>query len=111
MMVVAVIGKAPKRKIEALKKRKDRMENCNRFWLTDTYEASKVKHLRRTYLCHDRFCSNCSRIKQYVMKTRFLPLMEQYNDSLYHIVLTMPNCSGKELADTVSVRDGASKRL
>lgn len=102
MIVAAILAKAPKHEIEVMKKRKKRMEGCNNYWLTETYENSKVKRLVQTYLCHDRFCFNCSRIRQYIMKTRFLPHMERYSDSLYHIVLTVPDCTGEELGNTLS---------
>lgn len=101
IIAMAVLAKSPCHMVERMRNRKKRMECCNNFWLTETYEASKVKQLLRTYLCHDRFCSNCGRIKQHIMKARFLPLMERHQHSLYHIVLTVPDCTGEELGDMV----------
>lgn len=101
MIAASVIAKEPQHKIASMRNRRNRMESCNKFWLTETYESSKVKRLITTYLCHDRFCANCNQIKQYVMKARFLPIMEKYPHSLHHIVLTVPNCTGEELADVI----------
>lgn len=101
LVAVAVIGKKPRNVIDSLKNRKQRLGHCNQFWLNETYEESRVKRLLQTYLCHDRFCVNCGNIRRYVLKNRFLPIMEKYRDSLYHMVLTVPDCSGKELSDVV----------
>ena len=46
-------------------KRKNRLENCNRFWSMETYEASHVRVLLRTFLCKDKFCSNCPHLRYY----------------------------------------------
>lgn len=101
MIAVAVITKAPQHEVDIMRSRKKRMESCNRFWLTETYEKSKVKQLMQTYLCKDKFCNNCKRVKQLVMKNRFLPYMELYKDSLYHFVLTVQDCSGESIGDTI----------
>lgn len=102
LVATAVIGKVPRHVIDSMRNRKKRLESCNQFWLTETYEESRVKRLMQTYLCHDRFCTNCNNIRRYVMQSRFLPIMEEHQDSLYHMVLTVPDCSGEELRDVVS---------
>lgn len=87
--------------IRTLRERMKRLQNCNRFWSIETYETSHVKVLLRTFLCKDKFCNNCNQIKKLILQNRFLPYMEKYKDSLYHIVLTVPDCSGEELRATV----------
>lgn len=87
--------------INLLRKRMKRLQGCNKFWLTDTYEESHVKVLLRTYLCKDRFCNNCSQMKKIVLQNKFLPYLEQYKDNLYHIVLTVPNCDSDNLRHTI----------
>jgi hypothetical protein len=101
MAVVAVRKKTPRREVDVILSRKKRMENCNKFWQMEVYENSKVKLLLRTFLCRDKFCYNCKRVKQLVQKRRFLPLMEQYSNSLYHVTLTVPACAGEALGDVL----------
>lgn len=102
LVATAVIGKVPRHVIDSMRNRKKRLESCNQFWLTETYEESRVKRLMQTYLCHDRFCTNCNNIRRYVMQSRFLPIMEEHQASLYHMVLTVPDCSGAELREVVA---------
>lgn len=87
--------------IHTMRERMKRIRDCNRFWSVETYEASHVKVLLRTFLCKDKFCNNCNQVKKMVLQNRFLPYMEQYKDSLYHMVLTVPDCNGAELKETI----------
>ena len=87
--------------IRIMKSQLKRLQECNRFWVTETYEASRVKILLKTYLCKDKFCNNCNQVKKLILQNRFLPYMEKYKDSLYHIVLTVPDCSGADLRATI----------
>lgn len=84
-----------------LRSKIQRLENCNRFWSVEVYPSSNVKILLRTFLCKDKFCSNCNQMKRFVFQNRFLPYMEQYKHSLYHMVLTVPVCKADELKDTI----------
>ena len=84
--------------IHAMRERIKRLDGCNKFWLTETYEESHVKVLLKTYLCKDKFCSNCNQMKKVILQNRFLPYMEKYKDSLYHVVLTVPDCTGENLS-------------
>ena len=43
--------------------RADRVQNCNKFWSLDKYERNKIKNLKRTYLCRDKFCANCKKVQ------------------------------------------------
>lgn len=101
----------PPAEIGTLRSRMKRLQGCNRFWLTDTYEESHVKVLLRTYLCKDRFCSNCSQMKKMVLQNRFLPYLERYKDNLYHIVLTVPDCEGERLKSTIQRMNTCFKTL
>jgi len=91
----------PPAEIDTLRNRMKRLQGCHKFWLTDTYKESHIKVLLRTYLCKDRFCNNCSQMRKLVLQNRFLPYLEQYKDRLYHIVLTVPDCTGEELKNTI----------
>lgn len=87
--------------ISVMKKKMKRLEDCNKFWMVETYEASRIKVLMRTFLCKDKFCNNCNQMKRLVLQNRFLPYMEKYKKSLYHMVLTVPACKGENLKATI----------
>ncbi|MEG1270933.1 MAG: protein rep, partial [Ruthenibacterium sp.] len=97
--------------IHIMRERKKRLENCNRFWSMEIYEASHVKVLLRTFLCKDKFCSNCNQVKKLLLQNRFLPYMERYKNSLYHMVLTVPDCTGEELKWTIQNMSRCFKTL
>ena len=112
MLVSGIIkNRMPPTEISTLRNRLKRLENCNKFWLVETYEASHIKVLMRTFLCKDKFCSNCCQIKKLILQNRFLPYMEQYKDSLYHLVLTVPSCSGEKLKKTIRQMTACFKTL
>ena len=97
--------------IHRMREQMKRIKECNRFWAVETYEASHVKVLLRTFLCKDKFCSNCNQVKRLVLQNRFLPYMEKYKESLYHIVLTVPDCNGKELKNVIYQMNHCFKTL
>lgn len=112
MLVEGIIGKElePER-ISAIKKRLERLRGCNKFWVTETYEASKVKILLETFLCKDKFCCNCNQVRKLLLQERFLPCLEPYKDSLYHMVLTVPDCKGTDLRETIKRMSRCFKTL
>lgn len=77
------------------------IEVCNKFWELDKYQEQKVKDYQRTNLCKNKFCSNCKKVKQASRMSKYIPELEQYKDNLYHLVLTLPNCNGDSLEDTI----------
>lgn len=87
--------------MNSVRKRIERMQDCNKFWVLDKYELSKVKDFKRTNLCGDKFCANCKKVKQASRMARFMPHIEPYKKNLYQIVLTVPNVSGNALNGTV----------
>lgn len=102
MLAEGIVNKSlSSSEIHNMRERMKRLQNCNVFWSMETYEESHVKVLLRTFLCKDKFCSNCNQVKKMVLQKRFLPYMEQYKDSLYHMVLTVPDCSGEDLRETI----------
>lgn len=74
-----------------------RLCNCNRFWELDKYEEHKIKDFKRTNLCRDKFCANCKKVRQSARMAKYIPVLEEYQDKLYHLTLTLPNCSGVDL--------------
>lgn len=97
--------------ITKIKKRMERLDGCNKFWTVETYEASHIKVLLRTFLCKDKFCFNCNQLKKLLLQKRFLPYLEKYKDSLYHMVLTVPNCNGKTLSNMIRKMTTSFKTL
>lgn len=83
-----------------LQKTTQRIENCNRVWELDKYEEHKIKDFKRTNLCRDKFCANCKKVKQSARMAKYIPALEEYQDKLYHLTLTLPNCSGVDLLPT-----------
>lgn len=77
------------------------LEECNSFWEIDKYDIHKIKDFKRTNLCKDKFCSNCKKVKQASRMSRFIPQLEKYKDNLYHMTLTQPNVSGKQVKTTI----------
>ena len=105
MMVAGVIRKRLSwPEIQTMKNRVERLAGCNKTWDTETYEASNVKILLRSFLCKDKFCPNCQAVKRMVLWNRLWPYMEQHKDSLYHMTLTVPDCKGADLYVSAPVR-------
>lgn len=82
----------------------DNIANCNSWWLLDVYKEQKIKDFKKTNLCKDKFCNNCKKVKQASRLARFVPqiekIKEDYNLSL--LTLTVPNCNGTNLKDTIN---------
>lgn len=78
----------------------DRISSCNKFWQLDKYERYKIKDFKKTNLCRDKFCSNCKKVKQAGRMAKYIPALEPYRDKLYHLTLTVPNCSGNDIKRT-----------
>jgi hypothetical protein len=96
---------------ELLLGKRDRLYDCNRFWLLDVYKLQKVKDYKRTNLCHDKFCSNCKKVKQASRMARYIPYIEPYKDNLYLLTLTAPNCDGDSLKSTIKLYYKCFRRL
>lgn len=96
---------------DLIKKKALRISDCNKFWSLDLYKKSKVKDFRKTILCHDKFCSNCKKVTQAGRMARYIPQLEAYKDNMYHLVLTVPNCEGAELRNTIKNMSKSFKKL
>lgn len=81
----------------------ENLSNCNSWWLMDHYKEQQVKDFKRTNLCKDKFCNNCKKVKQASRLAQFMPMIEELSKDkhIYHMVLTVPNCFGTELKDTI----------
>lgn len=87
--------------------------NCNSWFLLDVYKEQKIKDFKKTNLCKDKFCNNCKKVKQASRLARFVPqiekIQEDYNLSL--LTLTVPNCKGADLKETINKIFSSFKRL
>lgn len=86
---------------DLITRKKERVKDCNKFWVLDKYEIQKVKDHKRINLCKDKFCSNCKKVKQASRMAKYIPALEPYQDNLLHMVLTVPNCRGQDLDEFV----------
>jgi len=83
--------------IKTLNNKIDNLDNCNKFWDIDKFVIHKQKWVNKQNLCKDKFCSNCKKVKQASRMSKYIPVLEQYQDSLFHLVLTLPSCKGEDL--------------
>lgn len=97
--------------MDLLNRKAERLAFCNKFWQLDKYEQQKIKDFKKTSLCHDKFCSNCKKVKQAARMSKYIPELEKYKDNLYHLVLTNPNCNGQDLGATVKKMSKCFKKL
>lgn len=87
------------------------IKKCNDYWFIDKYERNEIKDFVKTNLCKDKFCNNCKKVKQASRMVRYIPELEKYKDSLYHLTLTLPNVSGLELKATINKMSRGFKQL
>ncbi|MDE7453553.1 MAG: protein rep [Clostridia bacterium] len=76
---------------------------CCKFWDIDSYLKLKVKDIKRVNLCRDKFCFNCQSNMALERQARFAPQLDEYRKDyeVFHLVLTVPNCSGNELPSVI----------
>lgn len=98
-------------KPETLKNKRERLNDCNKLWLVDKFDISKVKNFKKTNLCRDKFCNNCKKIKQAQRMARYIPELEKYKEDLYHLTLTIPNVKGEELEKTIKKMSKSFRKL
>lgn len=91
-------------------KRGSKIYYCNRHWDLDWYINQNIKDYKKTYLCHDKFCMNCKKLKQAIRIAKFKPILEQHQN-LYHMVLTVRNVEGEKLKDTIKTMFASFKQL
>jgi hypothetical protein len=79
----------------------DRLGACNQFWSVDSYEKQHIRDYLKTYLCRDQFCSNCKKVRQAQRMNNYLPLFQLFDKDLYFITITVPNCQGSDLNNSI----------
>lgn len=77
------------------------VRNCNRYWFFDTYNKLRCMDFTHTFLCKNRFCPNCQKLRQASLFMKFRPYLENASEIgyLYHLTLSVPNVSGESLKD------------
>lgn len=96
---------------DLLIKKGERIDYCNKYWQLDKYEKLKIKDFKKTNLCHDKFCANCKKVRQAGRMSKYIPELEKYKNSLFHLVLTVPNCRGQELNATYKKMAKSFRRI
>ncbi len=83
--------------------RAEAVANCLKVWDIDYYRMQKVKDVLRVNLCRDKFCPNCQNLTSKRRYLKYKPELEKLlaDNSLYHVVFSVPNCSGIELNETL----------
>lgn len=89
--------------VKKIRNKAENMDLCNKIYILDRYDKQKIKDFKSTNLCHDKFCSNCKKVKQASRMGKFIPLIQPYKENLYHLVLTAPNIPGIQLKDTIKL--------
>lgn len=87
---------------EKFDRKGDNVLNCQKFWRIRHYKKLDCKEVEKVTLCHDKFCNNCKKVIQSVRAMKFLPLLEQHQNNLYHLTLTVPSCKGVDLKSTIN---------
>lgn len=80
-----------------LSRKGSNLDWCNKYWQLDKYEIQKIKEFKKANLCHDKFCANCKKVVQAGRMSKYIPELEKYKSNLFHLTLTVPNCSGQDL--------------
>lgn len=94
-----------------LSKKSMNIKLCNSVYSIDRYAKAQIKDLKYTNLCHDRFCVNCRKIEGIAKINKYKPLLKPYNDVLYHLVLTVPNCPAEDLKCTIEMMNTKFRTL
>ena len=55
----------------------DRVDSCCSLYDVDVYSLSKIKDVKRTNLCEDRFCDNCQANRAKNREDKFTPLLDK----------------------------------
>ncbi len=83
--------------------RPNNVRSCFKMFDLDVYSKQKIKDIKRTNLCHDKFCINCQSQLADNRYIKFAPMLHELlkDYSIYHIVFTVPNCKDTLLAHTL----------
>lgn len=77
---------------------------CSKYWFWDMYEQNELMDLRTNNMCGYSECPNCRKVQLAKARLEFYPKLEKaYLDGykMIHITLTVPNCRGSDLRETI----------
>ncbi len=79
------------------------VSGCYKVWDIDKYFFSNVKDVKRINLCHDKFCLNCQSVSANRRYAKYSPILKRLENrfDIYHVVLTVPNCTDYDLKLTL----------
>ncbi len=85
-------------------KKANRVDSCCSLYDVDVYSLLKIKDVKRTNLCEDRFCDNCQANRAKNREDKFTPILDTLSlvYDLYHVVFTVPNVHGELLKNTLN---------
>lgn len=90
-----------------LKKNSDRILYCMNLFQWDLYEKNKLMDLKRVNRCsNNRVCPNCRKLDLSKAIHNFNPAYKKMLDdgyNAYMLTLTIPNCPGGNLSDTITL--------
>ena len=77
---------------------------CFKYWDTEYYRIQAVKDIKRINLCRDLFCPNCQHNLSQEREQKYAPALDMLKKDfgVYHVVFTVPNCTGAELKGTIN---------
>ena len=97
------------------RKKSERINDCMNLWLWDVYHNNKIMDLQRVNRCKNtHFCPNCRLLDISKTITKFKDTVSPFladGYALYLLTLTVPNCSGSELDDTLKAMSSAFRKL
>jgi plasmid rolling circle replication initiator protein Rep len=92
----------------------ENVRNCLSCWVWDEYKKNLVLDLQKVNRCKNRFCSNCRKFDLSRALNNLSPHFRDLIDDGYVpllLTLTVPNCLGCELNDTLDKMQKAFKKF
>ncbi|MCM1441012.1 MAG: protein rep [Roseburia sp.] len=86
-----------------MSRRAGRLLRCGRLIDTTRWKELGIHKVNSLQRCGDKFCGNCQKQLANAREHKYEPLLKAFSSEfdLYHITLTVPNVSGRELPKTV----------
>jgi plasmid rolling circle replication initiator protein Rep len=85
-------------------KKAEQIKNCCTLWDINYYRMQGVKDITRVNLCKNKFCMNCQSAIAQKRYKKFKPMLNELSKEydIYHVVFTVPNCTGALLKKTLN---------
>ena len=94
-------------------KKKEQVARCYQELGVRYYREQGKVDLVDIVLCKDKFCKNCQNILSKKRYMKFKPFLDKYVEDydIYHVTLTVPNCSNWQLQTTLDDMYNAFSRF